>query len=121
VLNSNENLLLGQPGNLHLKQQIPVKEPLKAHKRGLTGNQKGAKLTHLRPGIRNKGNNPFSMPVLARVEIIAKALPTALVRAGVIRIDNKGRAGLNSSKTAEFRYVLPQTENPCDDDEGFDL
>jgi hypothetical protein len=45
----------------------------------------------------------------------------ALVRAGVIRIDNKGRAGLNSSKAAEFRYLLPQTENPCDDDEGFDL
>jgi hypothetical protein len=35
----------------------------------------------------------------------------ALVRAGVIRIDNKGRAGLNGSKAAEFRYLLPQNAN----------
>ena len=35
----------------------------------------------------------------------------ALVRAGVIRIDNKGRAGLNSSKAAEFRYLLRQAED----------
>jgi hypothetical protein len=55
VLNFSENLLLGQPGNLHLKQQIPVKEPRKGHKRGVTGNQKGARLTHLRPGNRSKG------------------------------------------------------------------
>jgi len=54
VLNFRENPLLEQPGNLHLKQQIPVKEPRKGHKRGLTGNQRGAKLIHLRPEIRNK-------------------------------------------------------------------
>jgi len=54
VLNFRENPLLGQPGNLHLKQQIPVKEPRKEHKQGLTGNQRGAKPIHLRPGIRNK-------------------------------------------------------------------
>jgi hypothetical protein len=64
VLNFSKNPLLGQLGNLHLKQQAPVKEPRKAHKRGVTGNQKGTKLTHLRPGIRSKGNNPFSMPLL---------------------------------------------------------
>jgi hypothetical protein len=45
----------------------------------------------------------------------------ALVRLDVIEIVSKGKAGLNSRKAAEFRYVLPQTENPCDDDEGFDL
>ena len=54
VLNFRENPLLGQPGNLHLKQQIQVKKPRKGHKHGLTGNQRGAKPIHLRPGIRNK-------------------------------------------------------------------
>jgi hypothetical protein len=55
VLNFSENLLLGQPGNLHLKQQIPVKQLPKAHKRGVTGNQKGEKLAHLRQGNRSEG------------------------------------------------------------------
>jgi hypothetical protein len=34
----------------------------------------------------------------------------ALVRAAVIKIVKKGKAGLNSRKAAEFRYLLPQTE-----------
>src|SRR4030095_11973449 len=44
----------------------------------------------------------------------------ALVRAGVIRIDNKGRAGLNSSKAAEFRYLLPQMGNRTSQTENKD-
>ena len=60
VLNFRENPLLGQPGNLHLKQQIPVKEPRKGHKQGLTGNQRGAKPTHLRPRVRNKRTQSVS-------------------------------------------------------------
>src|SRR4029453_6648793 len=35
----------------------------------------------------------------------------ALVRAGVIKIVKKGKAGLNSKKAAEFRYLLPQAGN----------
>jgi hypothetical protein len=54
VLNFRENPL-GQRGNLHLKQQVPVKEPQKGHLRVPTGNRKGAKLTHLRPRSRNRG------------------------------------------------------------------
>jgi hypothetical protein len=35
----------------------------------------------------------------------------ALVRAGVIKIVKKGKAGLNSGKAAEFHYLLPQAGN----------
>jgi hypothetical protein len=35
----------------------------------------------------------------------------ALVRGGVIKIVKKGKAGLNSGKAAEFRYLLPQAGN----------
>jgi hypothetical protein len=35
----------------------------------------------------------------------------ALVRAGVIKIEGKGKAGLNSGKAAEFRYLLPLNGN----------
>jgi hypothetical protein len=35
----------------------------------------------------------------------------ALVRAGVIEIVRKGKAGLNSRKAAEFRYLLPESKN----------
>src|SRR5437899_9778475 len=48
VLSFRENPLLEQPGNLHLKQQIPVKEPRKGHQRGPTGKPRGAKPIHLR-------------------------------------------------------------------------
>jgi hypothetical protein len=46
----------------------------------------------------------------------------ALVRFGVIKIVKKGKAGLNSGKAIEFRYLLSQTENVADEvDRGFDL
>ena len=32
----------------------------------------------------------------------------ALVRVGLIEIVRKGKAGLNSRKAAEFRYLLPE-------------
>jgi hypothetical protein len=35
----------------------------------------------------------------------------ALVRLGVIKVVRKGKAGLNSGKAAEFRYLLPQAGN----------
>jgi hypothetical protein len=54
VLNFRENPL-GQPGNLHPKQQAPVKEPGKEHKHGLTESQKGprARLLHRNPKSEN--------------------------------------------------------------------
>jgi hypothetical protein len=45
----------------------------------------------------------------------------ALVRAGVIKIVKKGKAGLNSGKAAEFWFLLSQSENDAEDDEGFEL
>jgi CHC2 zinc finger len=41
----------------------------------------------------------------------AHTITLALARVGVIQIVRKGKAGLNSSKAAEFRYLLSQTEN----------
>jgi hypothetical protein len=35
----------------------------------------------------------------------------ALERLGVIKIFRKGKAGLNSGKATEFRYLLPQAGN----------
>jgi hypothetical protein len=52
----------------------------------------------------------------------AHTITLALVRVGVIQIVRKGKAGLNSRKAAEFRYLLSQTENGADEaDRGFDL
>ena len=42
----------------------------------------------------------------------------ALVRAGVIKIVKKGKAGLNSGKAAEFRYLLPQSATTAEEDDG---
>ena len=41
----------------------------------------------------------------------AHTITFALVRAGVIEIVRKGKAGLNSRKAAEFRYLLSESEN----------
>jgi hypothetical protein len=41
----------------------------------------------------------------------AHTIALALARAGVIEIASKGKAGLNSRKAAEFRYLLSQSEN----------
>jgi len=41
----------------------------------------------------------------------AHAITLALDRLGVIKIVSKGKAGLNSRKAAEFRYLLPESEN----------
>jgi hypothetical protein len=40
----------------------------------------------------------------------AHTITLALARVGVIQIVRKGKAGLNSRKAAEFRYLLSQTE-----------
>jgi len=53
ALNFRENPLR-QPGNRRRKQQIPVKNLGKGHKRGLTGNQKGAKVPRLQRDLRNR-------------------------------------------------------------------
>jgi hypothetical protein len=42
----------------------------------------------------------------------------ALVRFGVIKIVSKGKAGLNSGKAAEFRYLLPQSATGAEEDDG---
>jgi hypothetical protein len=41
----------------------------------------------------------------------AHTITLALVRAGVIEIVRKGKAGLNSRKAAEFRYLLSNSQN----------
>jgi hypothetical protein len=41
----------------------------------------------------------------------AHTITLALVRAGVIEIVRKGKAGLNSTKAAEFRYLLSASGN----------
>jgi hypothetical protein len=46
----------------------------------------------------------------------AHTMTLALVRLGVIEIIRKGKAGLNSGKAAEFRYLLPHDECPDDDE-----
>ena len=38
-------------------------------------------------------------------------LALASPQLGVIKIVSKGKAGLNSRKATEFRYLLPQSEN----------
>jgi hypothetical protein len=48
----------------------------------------------------------------------AHKITFALATVGVIEIVNKGRAGLNSRKAAEFRYLLPQSENGAEEDDG---
>jgi hypothetical protein len=41
---------------------------------------------------------------------------------GVIEFVNKGKPGLNSGEAAEFRYLLSQSENGAEkDDGGFDI
>ena len=39
-----------------------------------------------------------------------------LVRYGVVKILSNGKAGLNSREAAEFRYLLPLSENSVEDD-----
>jgi hypothetical protein len=51
----------------------------------------------------------------------AHTFTLALVRLGVIEIVRKGKAGLNSRKAAQFRYLLPETETSGEEDSGFDL
>jgi CHC2 zinc finger len=47
----------------------------------------------------------------------AHTITLALVRAGVIEIVRKGKAGLNSRKAAQFRYLLPEPESAEEDDD----
>jgi hypothetical protein len=51
----------------------------------------------------------------------AHSITGALARLGVIEIVRKGKAGLNSRKAAEFRYLLPETESSEEEDSGLDL
>ena len=48
----------------------------------------------------------------------AHAITGALVTLRVIKIISKGKAGLDSRKAAEFRYVLSQSENGAQEDDG---
>jgi hypothetical protein len=48
---------LGQPGNLHLKQPVPVKEQEKGLKRGLTESQKGPRARLLRRDQRSRNKD----------------------------------------------------------------
>src|SRR5262249_37391214 len=41
----------------------------------------------------------------------AHTITLALDRFGVIKIVSKGNAGVNSTRAAEFRYLLPATKN----------
>jgi CHC2 zinc finger len=46
----------------------------------------------------------------------ASDINRALERLGMIKIVRKGKAGLNSGKATEFRYLLPQNANGTDED-----
>jgi hypothetical protein len=59
VLNCKENHL-SQPGNLDLKQRVPVKEAGKGRKRGLTGNLKGLRARLLHLNLKSKTNHTSS-------------------------------------------------------------
>ena len=45
----------------------------------------------------------------------------ALAQLGVIEIVRKGQQGANSREAADFRYLLSQSENSAEDDDGFDF
>jgi CHC2 zinc finger len=47
----------------------------------------------------------------------AYTITLALARVGVIEIVSKGKAGLNSRRAAEFRYLLPEPESAEEDDD----
>jgi hypothetical protein len=47
----------------------------------------------------------------------AHAITGALETLGVLKIVSKGKAGLNSRKAAEFRYLLPEAESVEEDDD----
>jgi hypothetical protein len=47
----------------------------------------------------------------------AHSITAALVTLGAIEIVAKGRAGSNSRKAAEFRYLLGDTDRDLDEDE----
>jgi hypothetical protein len=52
----------------------------------------------------------------------AHKITFALASVGVIEIVNKGKAGLNSGKAAEFRYLLPESENGAEEnDDGVEI
>ena len=52
----------------------------------------------------------------------AHTMTGALVTLGVIEIVSKGKAGLKSGEAAEFRYLLPQSENGAEEnDEGIEI
>ena len=48
----------------------------------------------------------------------AHTITLALASVGVIEIVGKGKPGLNSGKASEFRYLLSQSENGAQDDDG---
>jgi len=51
----------------------------------------------------------------------AHTITFALAQLGVIEIVRKGQQGANSREAADFRYLLSQSENSADDDDGFDF
>jgi hypothetical protein len=52
----------------------------------------------------------------------AHTITLALASVGVIEIVSNGKSGVNSRQAAEFRYLLPQSENgAAEDDCGLDL
>jgi len=51
----------------------------------------------------------------------AHNITLALVRLGVVEVVRVGDARPNGGNASEFRYLLSQTENDAEDDEGFDL
>ena len=48
----------------------------------------------------------------------AHTITLALNGFGIIKIVSKGKAGLNSRKAAEFRYLLPETEKRAEGNNG---
>jgi hypothetical protein len=51
----------------------------------------------------------------------AHTITFALAQLGVIEIVRKDQQGAKSREATEFRYLLSQSENSAEDDDGFDL
>ena len=113
--------------------QARLAEFLKEHRHRWGNNGNGevsAKMTFGEPGALHRalssanGSTHFlsyrdaakAVPGMSHQE--AHDITRALQRCGVIAIEDKGKAGSNSPKAAEFRYLLPLIESPVNSEDG---
>jgi hypothetical protein len=78
---------------------------------------------HRELSLKNRGTHFLSYRDAAKVvpgmtHQQAYDITAVLERCGVIKIEDKGKAGPNSGKAAEFCYRLPRSEEGANDDDG---